>query len=381
MKILLGVPEFPPYHIGGGGQVYKDLAENYLKLGHEVLVIYGYYPSTSFWGNIKTYYKSEVKFYQIPEIPYLKKFPYLKIRMPINIPSYIKLYSILKSEKPDVAHLHGYGFIFIDTLAFMLKMLGIKYILTIHGWPIKQATSHPLIKILFNSYTKYITNLTLNNAYKITCVSQFLMNNLPLKYRSKTCLIFNGFDFKKYKLLKGNSVDIRKKHQINRNTKIILSLGRIAYIKGFQEMIKLLPQFIKKDFKVIYLIAGDDEGYKNDLKILITNLKLAGYVKFIGFLNEQAKVSYLKQCDFLAIPSLIEGFGLVALEGVAFDKVILIGKSLAVQEVLAPYPKSISIYDKNLLTKLGQKTSTNKKFIFSEFEQEEIALKYLNTFK
>ncbi len=28
MKILLGVPEYPPHHVGGGGEVYKQLAEN-----------------------------------------------------------------------------------------------------------------------------------------------------------------------------------------------------------------------------------------------------------------------------------------------------------------------------------------------------------------
>jgi glycogen synthase len=45
MKILLCVPEYPPYHIGGGGEVYKNLAEYYHDQGNQVVVVYGFYPS------------------------------------------------------------------------------------------------------------------------------------------------------------------------------------------------------------------------------------------------------------------------------------------------------------------------------------------------
>ena len=39
MKILLIVPEYPPYSIGGGGVVYEALAKTYRKMGHKVVVI------------------------------------------------------------------------------------------------------------------------------------------------------------------------------------------------------------------------------------------------------------------------------------------------------------------------------------------------------
>jgi glycogen synthase len=88
MKILLAVPEYPPYHIGGGGEVYKNLAENYSKLGHDVVVIYGYYPSKSWFFNIKVYEKNNIKFYQIPEIPHPKNYPFLRTVMPPNLNSF-----------------------------------------------------------------------------------------------------------------------------------------------------------------------------------------------------------------------------------------------------------------------------------------------------
>jgi len=47
MKILLGVPEYPPYNVGGGGEVFKKIAEGFRALGHEVIVLYGYYNTKS----------------------------------------------------------------------------------------------------------------------------------------------------------------------------------------------------------------------------------------------------------------------------------------------------------------------------------------------
>jgi glycosyltransferase involved in cell wall biosynthesis len=379
MKVILGVPEYPPYHIGGGGEIFKNLAESYKKLGHEVVVVYGFYPTKSFFENIKDYKKSGIKFYQVPELPYYKRLPYLRIRMPINLQSTIKLYGIIKKEKPDAAHLHGYGFIFIDTLALFLKLLKIKYIVTIHGWPIKQERSHFLIKYFFNLYLKTFSYSTLKNANQITCVSAFLSNKINKRFQGKTHLIFNGFNLNNYK--NNKMIDIRKKHQIDNKTKIILSLGRIAYIKGYQEIIKILPLFIKSGTRIKYLIAGDDEGYKKDLQELITRYNLTENIEFVGFLENIAKVSYLKQSNYIAIPSLIEGFGLVALEGALFNKPIIAGKYETINELLKNYPKRVSLTDRNMVLKLKKLEKIKSNFNFSRFDGKQIAINYLNLLK
>ena len=136
MKILLGVPEYPPYHIGGGGEVFKNLAENYKELGYEIVVVYGYYPTNSWNENIKEWTdKKGIKFYQIPEIPYPKSMPFLRTVMPCNLKAWLKLRKIVKKENPDVAHLHGYGLLFVNILSKILYKLKTKYIFTIHGYP------------------------------------------------------------------------------------------------------------------------------------------------------------------------------------------------------------------------------------------------------
>ena len=78
MKILLLVPEYPPYHIGGGGIVYENLALHLTKFGQNVVVVWGYYPSASFFDRVEYYEEDKIKFYKIPEIPVLFSKPFLK---------------------------------------------------------------------------------------------------------------------------------------------------------------------------------------------------------------------------------------------------------------------------------------------------------------
>ena len=50
MRILLGVPEFPPHHIGWWGVVFESLAKEYQKLWHDVLVISGDYTKNNIFS-------------------------------------------------------------------------------------------------------------------------------------------------------------------------------------------------------------------------------------------------------------------------------------------------------------------------------------------
>jgi hypothetical protein len=64
MKILLGVPEYPPFNVGGGGEVFKKIAEGFRDAGNEVVVIYGFYGSSSILDSIEYYTQDKIFFYK-----------------------------------------------------------------------------------------------------------------------------------------------------------------------------------------------------------------------------------------------------------------------------------------------------------------------------
>lgn len=382
MKILLVVPEYPPYHIGGGGEVFKNLAENYRRLGHEVTVIYGYYPTKTWSDEIIEYQdKNGIKFIQIPEIPYLKSMLFLKTAMPLNFRSLLKIKNIIEKENPDFAHLHGYGLIFINIVAMTLQKLNIKYIFTIHGYPEKPNKSNIFIRLIWNIYVKVIMNRTLKGAKKITCVSNYVKEDKRNIFPEKSVVIFNGLNFSDFNESK-EDINIRKKHDISEKTKIIFSLGRITEMKGFQNVIKLIPRLLEQGVDIRYLIAGNDDGYKNTLDALIKKVGVENSVIFVGFLDLEEKKQYLKQCDIFAVPSLWEPFGLVGLEGMVYNKIILTSNTGGLKEVFRDYKNIITIEDADIIGKfITYKAKPANQDLFRRFDYSLITKLYLDVLK
>jgi len=380
MKILLGTPEYQPYHVGGGGEVYKQLAENYKKLGNEVVVVYGYYPTNSWGEEIKEYTQDGIKFYQIPEIPYPKSMPFLRTVMPPNPKSWFKLKAIIKKENPDVAHLHGYGFLLVNKLAKILKKQKVKYIFTLHGYPETQNKKNFFIRLIWKLYIRFVMNKTIKDSKRLTGISNYITKDFRNICKNKSITIFNGINLKDYEHTLKN-INIRKKHKIDDKTLVIFSLGRLSEMKGFQEVIKLLPKFQERKIKVKYLIAGEDDGYKKDLIKLIKGLNQKDNVEFLGFLDLETKKQYLEQCNILAIPSLWEPFGLVALEGIIYNKLILTTETGGLKEVLKNYPKKVNIYKKDFINQIKSKKLIQPATNLNRFDWGNITKDYLKELK
>lgn len=379
MKILLGVPEYPPYHVGGGGEVFKALAENYQKLGHEVVVVYGYYPTNSWTENVKEYTDNAgIKFYQIPDIPYPKSKPFLRTVMPPNLKAWRKLSTIIKKEKPDVAHLHGYGFVFVYLLYKALRRLNTPYIFTIHGYPETQKNSNVMIRLVWSLFEKIMVQPALRHAKKVTCISKFIQDDQRNIARDNSIVICNGINIEDYKNVR-HDIDIRELHNIPPSALVIFSLGRIAEMKGFHTVIQLIPEIKKSGRSVKYLIAGDDDGYKDALISLINNLDLKREVEFVGYLDLEEKKQYMDQCDLFAIPSLWEPFGLVALEGMLMNKPLLMSPNGALPEVTFDY-KDVILLNADAIFKILNHAHVinSQQFEAYKFSWERIAKQYIN---
>lgn len=295
--------------------------------------------------------------------------------MPLNMPAIAALGDILEKEHPDIVHLHGYGFAFSDIAAVMLWWKKIPYILTIHGWPMQHRKSNLLLRNLIDVYLKIFSGFTLEKAAAITCVSRFLKGCLQQKYQNKTSVIYNGLAST---VTDPRKVNLHKLFGIGKDGLVIISLGRISYIKGFQKMLPSLSKLQKRGKKVAYLIAGEDEGYKSELERLIFYYRLEKVVHFVGSLDNKQKYQYMRAADCVAIPSVIEGFGLVAIEAASLNKVVLVGQSQAVKEVLTGYSKTVSLSAHDLFDAINEKKKSSEKFDLSKFSYKTIAKKYID---
>jgi glycosyltransferase involved in cell wall biosynthesis len=103
----------------------------------------------------------------------------------------------------------------------------------------------------------------------------------------------------------------------------ILSLTRLdpsEQYKGIHTVISALPLLITAIPNIRYTVIGKGED-RVRLQALTDSLGVAGYVDFLGFVEDIG--GYYEHCDVFTLPSKKEGFGIVYLEAMQYKKPVL----------------------------------------------------------
>jgi len=123
------------------------------------------------------------------------------------------------------------------------------------------------------------------------------------------------------------------------NKKVIISMGRLQKVKGFDILIKAVAQVIKEEKDkgisedIILLIAGEDFGEKKNLEELIDKLGLKKKVFLIGRIEGLEKIQFLRNADVFALASHHENFGMVYAEALAAGTPVVASKNTPWQDV------------------------------------------------
>ena len=94
----------------------------------------------------------------------------------------------------------------------------------------------------------------------------------------------------------------------------IFAAGRFVRKKGFDFLLKAIPEVLASDRRIQFQIAGDGPEF-DELKKLQSELNLEDKVQFLGFRNDVPQL--MKQSDLFVMPSLSEPFGIILLEAMA----------------------------------------------------------------
>ena len=293
---------------GGGAEIIvNELHKTYLEKNMQSYVIY-------FKGKDKI----------------LKKNHYLLNLNPRNPIGILYLRKILKkivnrTNKEVIIHVHLTWPFFFTTLALM-GIKNVKLFFTEHD------TTNKRRKIPFF----YIIDRLFYSQYlSIICISKGVYNRLAewvgIEIKEKLKVVYNGsrlYSLSKRRLLK------------NRLPKLI-SIGRLISKKNFSITINAISE-IKNEIES-YTIVGEGSERKK-LEKLIKSLKLEKKVKLIGWTENVEK--YLQEADIQLIPSLYEGFGLVAAEGMSTGLPVVASNIEGLKEVLGKPNPSVVLVNK-----------------------------------
>jgi glycosyltransferase involved in cell wall biosynthesis len=117
---------------------------------------------------------------------------------------------------------------------------------------------------------------------------------------------------------------------------VILTVGRwlaTERYKGMDTLITALPRLLTRWPELQLVLAGDGDD-RAWLEELAEKSGIGLHVHFISQLSYAELASCYAACDFFALPSRGEGFGLVYLEAMAFSKAVIGGAHGGAPEVI-----------------------------------------------
>jgi glycosyltransferase involved in cell wall biosynthesis len=288
IKILIATPLYPP-EIGGPATYTQFLEENLPKEDFELIVL---------------------KFGEVKHLPYIVR----------HIAFLGKVFALAKNV--DIVYA-------LDPLGvgipagFASKLRGKKFLLRIAGdraWE-TAVQKFGITESLdtFSASKKYFWKIKVLKFGQTFCTKMAGKIIVPSEYlrtvvsnwgiaKDKIFPVYNSF----------SPVDIAEtknelRKELSLSGSIILSAGRLVPWKGFEMLIRAMPEMLAETPDLKLYISGDGPD-RAELSILVSSLHLEDRVIFLGTLSKEKLLRYIKASDVFALNTFYEGFSHQILE-------------------------------------------------------------------
>lgn len=277
--------------------------------------------------------------------------------------SILKLNFLLFKEKADVLHCHNHNII-----PLLFPTFHPKAVLTIH---------------CMNIPTKY-----LGKYKKLFAISDSVRKDVSNRTKINPILIYNGINI--------SSVKSREGYSLSSNFRMIC-VSRLEHeLKGQHlvlEALHILKEKGRTDIHFDLIGTGNSAKFLNDI---VLKYDLSNQVSFLGLKDRNYIYTHLKDYDLLIQPSLLEGFGLTIVEGMAAKVPVLVSDIDGPMEIIAGgrfgfyfkkgneislAEKILEIIDIYKSTLLQNAIESNFRYVNDNFNISTTASKYLQNYK
>jgi 1,4-alpha-glucan branching enzyme len=298
--------EYPPNIVGGLSRHVYDLANNLVRKGRKVHVLTARSKDAPPFETVEGVTIHRVH----PLHPYEENF--FKWVFDLNQSFVQYAHELISQEK--ITHIHAHDWIVSTSATKLKEYYSLPLITTIH------ATEHGRNQGIYTELQQKIHNeeqlLTAASDHVIVC-SEHMKEEVKslFTFDAPMAVIPNGVELERLEQSAGNQFG--KDH-----SPYFFSIGRMVHEKGFNTLIRAASILKDEGQKVSFIIAGKGpmlEYYRQQVR----NEGLEDIVIFTGFITDEKRNSYLKNCLAVIFPSLYEPFGIVALEAMAFKKAVV----------------------------------------------------------
>jgi D-inositol-3-phosphate glycosyltransferase len=322
MNILFVCENYYP-HYGGAEILFKNLAEGLVKQGHEVNLVTRKLKKTK-----KEEIINGVKIHRVKSYNTRYLFSFTAIPKVIQLARNTDIIQTTTFNGAPPAWVGAK----ITKKPVVITILEV----WINKWH-KVTNFNRLTCLIHNWLEKAIYTLKFN---KYVCISNSTKQDLmKIKIpKEKTTIIYPGVDYSFWDPKKYDREKTRKKLGIE-NKFVYFSWGRPGTSKGFEYVIKAVPEVTKRIPTALFLLMlGSKEKYQKEydyLMQLIKILNISNKVKIIPSAPYSQLGDYIAATDCVVIPSIAEGFGYTTAEACAMGKPVVASNTTSLPEVIS----------------------------------------------
>jgi glycosyltransferase involved in cell wall biosynthesis len=215
----------------------------------------------------------------------------------------------------DVVHLHSVWDPILPVAAGIARKLDKPYVVLLNGmldpWSLNQKAikKRVALALRYRSMLQSAAALQLGNANERDLID-------PLNLTTRGQIIGNGFTPAEIDPLPERG-SFRALHPQLQGKLVVLFLARLHYKKGLDFLADAFARTLRDVPHAMLVVAGPDDGARDDFEQQIARLGIADRVLLTGPLYGEARLAALADADVFVLPSRQEGFSMSVVEALA----------------------------------------------------------------
>jgi glycosyltransferase involved in cell wall biosynthesis len=229
----------------------------------------------------------------------------------------------------DLIHIHGLWTFPVLISSRFCQIYKKPYLITLHGQLVEWAINRKKTKKRL--YMSVFEANTIVHSELIHFTSEFEKQSTIKRYSNlKSVVIPNPVAVEKFLCIR----PLSEEQCANRKVTFLI-VGRLHPVKGFDLLLPALAR-AKAASDIELLIVGPDQGgYLTDITEMVHSLSLTDNVRYLGLLRDSDLLEAYERSQVIVVPSYQENFGMVAAEGMASARPVIVSNRVGISDIVA----------------------------------------------